>query len=349
MGGASAPPKLFSHKAPSTCISEKKKIEKETGIQPIENKNGSLFFYSMVEQKQNLLSRFSNSELEQIKTAIYEDIYEDFSWIEMSQFKVSGKEQLEDGMVVARGETQYGPYITLEKGTYQILVQGENLADSSVWVTADYGEIPIEVMDVDILDKSILYNISLDCTQKDMEFLLRNNKRDAHISGYFIKAIENKKDKEKNLRQLIDNSEMLTNIVNKDYALWKVGLDSFWIEDKQNISDKQLYIKKGDLQYGPYITLTKGMYRISVVGKGLQNARPEVTFNAGKEKQKIKVLAHDDNKLVYEFSINSDKEQTEFLLVNMENNMEIQMYICEKNSKNKFPNIEEVIKKGFKE
>lgn len=139
---------------------------------------------------------------------------------------------------------QFGPYINLEKGIYDITISGDHFNENClVRCTSDLGDTEIKVKNLEITERSIRYRIILDQDMTNVEFLLENktNKK------IFINSIHYAK---KNLK--------------KEYNIQKKENIMYFLEDK--------FEKKESLDLIP------GKYIIEIFGDNLENV--EFVFNS---------------------------------------------------------------------
>ena len=82
---------------------------------------------------------------------------------------------LEDARIsLEPGQLQYGPYIQLEPGRYQVEIAGENLLGADVRVTHDAGKGKIAISNVTRAETGVRYEFTLDRGAENVEFLLEN-------------------------------------------------------------------------------------------------------------------------------------------------------------------------------
>ncbi|GFH91372.1 hypothetical protein IMSAGC002_02628 [Lachnospiraceae bacterium] len=101
-----------------------------------------------------------------------------------------------------------------------------------------------------------------------------------------------------------------------------IGIDKFFTT--QNEAEKETYINliAGETQYGPYIDLPEGEYRITVYGENLANVHAWVTAGGGDKTIKLKNFISSDSKITYDFALEELTEDVEFL---MESNEDIRI------------------------
>lgn len=98
--------------------------------------------------------------------------YYDFSTVSL---QTTGSINESGNIQLLNDEIQYGPYITLEKGTYHVHIKGSNLGeDVSVNVGYEIDEV-LDIHNLEVSSDSIDYDIFLDEDKEQVEFRTFNN------------------------------------------------------------------------------------------------------------------------------------------------------------------------------
>lgn len=84
-------------------------------------------------------------------------------------YKYSNKICLKNGGI------QYGPYIHLDAGYYQVKITGNNLTEGQADVTVLQGEEYIDFTVVELDKETMIYTFNLDEDMEGIEFTMRNN------------------------------------------------------------------------------------------------------------------------------------------------------------------------------
>ena len=92
----------------------------------------------------------------------------------------------------------------------------------------------------------------------------------------------------------------------------------------------EIVVEKEDKQYGPYINLQEGKYRITVLGENLESVEVDVTSGIGKKQEHVSNVVNSDNYITYEFELNNETSNVEFLSYSNSNNYIIYGYFIEK-------------------
>lgn len=153
-------------------LNERLNHVKETGFTYINiDKKHKLYPSALMGIEQNI--QFENGLL---------DAYE-LSWSE-------GAELLRSGIKIPESEMQFGPYIELVRGSYQVIIHGENFSDLEIWVSASNGNTKVEVRELDLEKDNITYKFDLDKKSSRIEFGLKNLS-DEDILVKYIEVLPN--------------------------------------------------------------------------------------------------------------------------------------------------------------
>ncbi|MCC8106994.1 MAG: hypothetical protein LIO99_13510 [Clostridiales bacterium] len=161
-------------------LQEKEELEQILLIEPIVNSEEDLFYYSFdnyIPVFEETYGDINSEALVQVLDDILLDTQCNNYTSDISL--LSGDSLFE--AIIFQGDTQYGPYVDLEKGTYQINIVGCNLLNSSVSCTCENGEKNIEAQDLIITDNYIQYTIEIQSFTEDIEFILRNEESDMNV------------------------------------------------------------------------------------------------------------------------------------------------------------------------
>ncbi len=128
------------------------------------------------------------------------------------------------------------------------------------------------------------------------------------------------------------------NLTQENLQKFQQEIDSVFLAGYQNIDNllvnerrfEKTLLKKDSLLYGPYIHLEPGNYFIEIYGSDLERVAFSVTSDMGLSQIQSNILYQDNDKLVYEFNLDSAVDNVEFLLKNEYNDMDIyQIYLVE--------------------
>lgn len=95
-----------------------------------------------------------------------------------------------------------------------------------------------------------------------------------------------------------------------------IDLSSLYVTNMAYRYDDNIYIKSGGKQYGPYIDLKAGKYKIKITGENLKSAVPIVTADDGNETISLNIEEFENDYIIYSFFLDDDKIRVEFSLIN---------------------------------
>lgn len=287
----------------------------------------SLIFYSFKEWKKQYLSSFGESELNELRDAIREDIYINYECVDNDKIY-----NLDENRVLQKDSIQYGPYIELGEGEYHVVVLGENLLDSEVKITTDCGKNEVQVSSESINEDYIEYCFRLNKKVSDLEFTLTNHNKDVRIINYYY--CESKElstslyDVISRHINLINNMELGGYIENIPFNLLKTSGNA-------RLNNEGIWLEKEALQYGPYINLSEGTYEVMVEGSNLNDVVPSVTSECGNVEYALQEIYSDNGLLVYKFFVEEMAGQFEFKIKNLgDDTVHISSYLLKKESTN---------------
>ena len=112
------------------------------------------------------------------------------------------------------------------------------------------------------------------------------------------------------------------NVKTRNYTVYR-HLDFFTFKPDDlytlggKMSDRQIILSNGHLQYGPYISLEPGKYRVDYTGENLGFGNVRVTRNNGTDALPTTMLKQQDAySLSYEFNVDVSSNNVEFVLEN---------------------------------
>lgn len=95
-------------------------------------------------------------------------------------------------------------------------------------------------------------------------------------------------------------------------------------------------IRSDDMQFGPYVDLKAGTYKVTAIGENLDQSIVGVTSQEGRKQIEISNIEQSDRKLTYEFTIKSDEDDVEFVMSGGTEDITIKAYYYEKDMGNGF-------------
>lgn len=96
----------------------------------------------------------------------------------------------------------------------------------------------------------------------------------------------------------------------------EIGIDSLYLENKAYKSDGKVVLEETGRQFGPYMELAGGSYKVHIKGKGLRKAAYTVLAGREHQEQDLSISKVTDREVVYDFYLNDFMTDVEFLTYN---------------------------------
>lgn len=119
-----------------------------------------------------------------------------------------------------------------------------------------------------------------------------------------------------------------------------VNMNDFFILNKGKNKDDIISLEADELQHGPYVNLSSGEYRVTILGENLSNIDVRATAGSGTKNIKIKNIQRGDEVLSYDFKLTDFTKDVEFLSKSDEK-IVIKGYCYEKKSRQEFHDLSE--------
>lgn len=117
-----------------------------------------------------------------------------------------------------------------------------------------------------------------------------------------------KEDKAKTLRDFFEND-----FAGEYNITYKANELKYKKKVKVNKTTKSVNYGKGTVQYGPYVSLPGGVYKVVYRGENLSNLVVWSTCNAGEINNKVSMVRKGKRKIVYKVFLQSNNREVEFL------------------------------------
>lgn len=216
--------------------------------------------------------------------------------IPMDQLHVFGRAYKQgEKILLEEGGMQFGPYIGLEGGKYQVRVEGSGLSGTVFEVSVNAAGDKCSVDMRSLESEQAVYQFSLDDYAPDVELLATNKNVDtASVEKVTITCLERHTD------ALVFYSFQLPHT------------------DRASFGGGKIVLEEGGTQFGPYLDLEAGIYRVKVYGLNLTKADYAVTEDEGKGSIEIEAenIQAEDAAAVYTVCLKKPAQKVEFLTTN---------------------------------
>lgn len=272
----------------------KEVLDSNLGQVLFENKNGTWGYYSLKHYRKKMEEKFTKDEWEKLEEICYDNNFT-FSSVLGKNLYCTDKDTIIDKntMIIPPGGIQYGPYTILSEGNYKVLIKGENLKNVDFICTSDKGQSNIKMYNLQKNKAFVSYEIYLDKNTDDVEFICSNTSK-------------------KNIKvEKIEYTKI-------NYLNGAISASSLYNTDKENRNsdDGMMIVTPESIQYGPYINMIQGNYKIEITGKNLKNAEFRCTSDNGQKEIKISELTMTDDSVTYEICLEQSTDAVEFVCEN---------------------------------
>ncbi len=197
----------------------------------------------------------------------------------------------EDGNIVIKKDgSQFGPYLELGSGNYQVSVKGDHLSNAEFEVKKGADHIYEDVNIEKKTDKEVIYTFTLDSFYTDIELITSNPGK---------VPVEVKK-------MTIECRDRFTD----EYYPYQCYCTGNAYYEEGNI-----VLDSGGEQYGPYESLEAGEYSVKITGENINLAEVIVTSNIS-EKIPTENLVSDNDIVEFSFKLNEPAEEIEYHIYN---------------------------------
>lgn len=185
--------------------------------------------------------------------------------------------------------------------TYQMLENVCAVGFDGVWMDEN-GYDPAEFLEI----------------QKELEHCLGKplltsaSGKQAYYSLDLFRGKMNEKYSDKELEKLKKDSMQLGSKKGDYYHADSLSFQG----DVQSVDGKIKILKKGSIQYGPYVNLRKGTYRLEIYGRGLDEKNFYITKNQGEERIEYTSLEIEKEKVIVKFKLPQSADTVEFIVDN---------------------------------
>ncbi len=198
-----------------------------------------------------------------------------------------------DRIYLEEGGMQYGPYLELESGTYEVRIEGAGLEQTVFELSTGADHKREAVKMIQQTQNQAVYRFSLDAFTTEAEFIAVNTGKNEAV----IEQIS--------LTYLKKNQESM---VFYPYQLGHMGEASYY--------GGSILIEEGGMQYGPYVQLEEGTYAVTVYGENLDLAEVKVTADQGDTEIAASHIRKKEHLAQYQFRLAHAAKDVECLVLN---------------------------------
>ncbi len=198
-----------------------------------------------------------------------------------------------DQICLEEGGMQYGPYLELESGTYEVCVKGADLQQTVFEIStgADHQRKAVKL--IKQTEDQVVYQFSLDDFTTETEFIAVNMGKDQAV----IEQIS-----------LYYKKKHAESMVFYPFQLGHMGEASY--------DHGSIRVEKGGMQYGPYADLQEGTYSVTIYGDNLDLAEVKVTADQGETVIDTGQICKKEHFVQYQFYLPHATKDVECLTIN---------------------------------
>ena len=175
----------------------------------------------------------------------------------------------------------------MERGNYRVTILGENLLAAEYRATVQAGKNELNIEKVCQRDDKIEYVISLENEEDEVEFIIDN----VSSQKVFVDTISIKKEA---------------------YSLnFKFDNENICYTEGVVLSDSGAVINEEITQFGPYIALKAGKYKVDIYGKKLNDVAYKAKADFGETELPMQLVTQNDKKIEYILNLEKDTENVE--------------------------------------
>lgn len=156
---------------PENLAEVKQWLEENVGPISVNNSNDTWSYYSFRTYKKKLREKYTQEEWNKIESVAKKGV--EYYSFDNRTLHLTKENNNRDGMIVEPGTLQFGPYISLAKGEYHVLVSGKNLSLGQYSSTKECG-VSMEIHNLEISENRVSYDVVLNEDINDIEFLCFN-------------------------------------------------------------------------------------------------------------------------------------------------------------------------------
>lgn len=191
------------------------------------------------------------------------------------------------------GGMQYGPYMELEGGTYEVRIEGTNLKDVKFELSMHTDHERKAVKMIKRTADQAVYQFYLDDFTTEVEFIATNTGKNYAVIDRLSLCYQ-----EKNTDAMV-------------YYPFQLGH-----MDEASYYDGSILVENGGMQYGPYVDLQEGLYSVKVYGENLDLADVKVTADQGESALAVQNIQQEEQLIQYQFHLSKAAKGVECLVLN---------------------------------
>lgn len=167
-------------------------LDNRIGNPIVISETGKQYYYSLEECRNNFRGDLSNEELASLMNSNQQLKSGSGYYIGVKDLSTLDNEEecIDNSFVLQKDDLQYGPYLSVREGSYQLIIVGDNLQNANLRIHYDYGAKSVNYDTLKISDQKWIISFDLNENVNNLEFLLSNpNEQSITLQYYLLNAI----------------------------------------------------------------------------------------------------------------------------------------------------------------
>lgn len=289
-------------------------------LQPYFNIGEDLCFFNISDVVSAIRQNYSSDYIDGFKNYICNITPNKFIPIDLNSFLINGTSHSSSSLELNAGDVSYGSYIELEAGKkYQLTILGSQLENLTLNLTGGQQDQTINISKRELTTDALTFEFEIDNPTRNVGIELSTPLRGAIINELVLQILEANSftpyhtyADNMQYRQLLPDTQ-------------KIPLSCFYINGMPQ-NNNSFVIPKNSMQYGPYIQVEPGKYRITIKGENMQNAELQLITNLGQTILEMNDITKNSGEISFGFTTFTSISNLEVYLSNTEEDMLITEY-----------------------
>lgn len=293
-------------------------------VQPYFNMGGDLCFFDISHVASAVRKNYSPEYIEGFQNYISGGVSpNNFIPIDLDFFLINGSPCPKAGVELYAGDVLRGSFKELEGGKkYQVTIVGSQLENLTANIVDGQEDQKVNIENQERTEETFTFEFQTDGTANDIDVELTVSINGAKLEKAVMQITETD--------PFVPYEEYKADLQYKQLLLdtHEIPLSSFYINGIPQ-GNKRFTIPQNTMQYGPYIEVEPGKYKITIEGENLHNADLQLVTSGGKTVLETDKMNRKFGQISFEFTTFKVISNLEVYLSNAEENMIITKYMLE--------------------
>lgn len=288
-------------------------------LSPYYNITGDLCFFDISDVALSICSNYTTEYIEAVRLYFANDVTTNkFVLMDLNTF-YGNDISINNHIEMNTDSILYSPMIKLDKGYYQVTILGNHLDNGQIKLIIDNKEF--ELSNIDFSKDTISFEFYLDSIRENVVFAMLS-KNNSIINNIVMQISQN--GSFESYQKYTDNLEIRKEL----FGTVQIPLSNFYVGGSAQ-KDDGFIIPQNTMQYGPYIRIEPGKYKVTISGINLQNAELQLVKNGGKETIEMLNIEKNYSSISFEFTSYISVPNLEIYLSCTDGDMQIKQYTLE--------------------